>query len=306
VTRLRVSSRIASLFRRRRSPPEVEVRIVLPVRERAGRNIRAQPRRTILLRAPAKLWIPRQLAAHGLAAYEPETIATYLAALDAMPLGVVFDIGANVGIFSVIAAALTRWEIIAFEPVPDLARVAQSVLAQNGLHGLVERMALGAADGVATLYLSDVSDTSNSLLAGFRSSGKSLKVRVETLDTYCARTGRYPSVLKIDTEATEPDVLRGATHLLQQRRPWLICEVLHGRTERALTEQLVPLGYHWYQITGESPLRARDVIEGDPGYRLTNWLFAPEEPSTDFWDAKRAWQRALEPTATAERAGPRD
>jgi FkbM family methyltransferase len=243
------------------------------------------------------------LAAHGLAAYEPETMATYLAALEVLPMGVVFDVGANVGVFSLIAAALTRWVVIAFEPAPNPASVARSAARTNGLHYEVEQIALGATDGMAPLYLSDT-DVSSSLRAGFRAATGSIEVRVEALAGYCGRTGRMPSLLKIDTEGTEADVLRGGTDLLRRRRPWLICEVLKGRTEDALMAELEPLLYRMYQITDEVPLAPGDVIEGDPTHRFTNWLFAPEEPSAEFWDAKRAWQHALEATATAETVGP--
>src|SRR5690606_28293792 len=124
--------------------------------------------------------------------------------------------------------------------------------ARNGLDGVrFEPVALGASPGTATLHLSDVTDSSNSLLEGFRPSQRGLDVPIETLDDYVAAAPAPPRLLKIDTEATEPDVLRGAERFLRDQRPWLICEVLAGRTEAELEALLAPLGYQWHQITAE-------------------------------------------------------
>jgi hypothetical protein len=118
-------------------------------------------------------------------------------------------------------------------------------------------------------------------------------VTVERLDSYCHRTGTVPSLLKIDTEATEPDVLRGAAGLLSRDRPWIVCEVLAGRSEGDLMAVMRPHDYAWYEIGGDLPLRRRDEIAGDPSYRRLNWLFAPEPPPDVFWQRMAAWRRAL-------------
>jgi len=152
---------------------------------------------------------------------------------------------------------------------------------------------LGAAPGTALLHLSDQTDSSNSLRAGFRPSRRSVSVRVETIDRYVASTGTTPHVIKVDTESTEPDVLRGAAGLLATSRPWIICEVLAGRTEADLTAILAPLGYCWFRIDGAEPLEARSLIEGDPSYAHMNWLFAPEEPGPAFWQAFAGWRTSI-------------
>jgi FkbM family methyltransferase len=242
--------------------------------------------------APRNLYVPKVLEPTGLAGHDAPTLACFLAAAELMPIGAIFDIGSNVGVFSLLATALTHHRVVAFEPSPDVAAVARSIAARNGLEPIVEQLALGATDGSATLFLSPT-DSSNSLLAGFRPAKGDVTVTVERLDSYCERTGVVPGLLKIDTEATEPDVLRGASHLLESTRPWMICEVLAGRTEAELTALLRPLGYAWYRIAADVPLRPRSTIEGDPTYAEMNWLFAPEPPSRLFWERMTAWQRAL-------------
>jgi FkbM family methyltransferase len=242
---------------------------------------------------PRDLYVPRLLERGGLAAYELDTLACLLALVDRKRHATFFDVGANVGVFALVAAALSQWDVIAFEPEPRLAGVAQALADRNRLGIVVERLALAERSGTATLHLSDSTDTSHSLARGFRPSTGGVTVPCETLDSYCRRTGRLPDVVKIDTETTEPEVLAGGRRLLRTHRPWLICEVLAGRSESRLTAVLSDLDYRWYPITSVSPLERRSAIAGDPTHAHTNWLFAPEEPSAALWDRMDAWRRAL-------------
>lgn len=236
--------------------------------------------------------MPKCLHRTGLAGYEPDTLACFLATISQQG-GPVFDVGANVGVFSLVAAGLTDAEVIAFEPTPVLAALARDLAAANDLRFGVEEIALGARSGTATFHLSDVTDSSNSLLDGFRPSATSIEVVVESLDDYVVRTGRIPRLLKIDTEATEPDVFRGGLTTIQEHRPWIVCEVLARRTEAELEKALEPLGYTWYQITSELPLVPRRELFGDRAYRFNNWLFTPEQPDPEFWEEMGGWREAL-------------
>jgi FkbM family methyltransferase len=252
----------------------------------------ANPPRSIYVSVSRSLYVPRELEPTGLAGYDPDTLACFLAAAERPPIGAIFDVGANVGIFTLLACALTRHRVIAFEPEPRLAGVLRMIAADNDLSPVVEELALGATDGSATLFLSAVTDSSNSLLEGFRPARGSIEVTVRRMDAYCARSRTIPSLLKVDTEATEPDVLRGAAGLLSRHRPWIVCEVLAGR-EADLMAVMRPHDYAWYEIGGDPPLPRREEIVGDPEYRRLNWLFAPAPPPDLFWDRMAAWRRAL-------------
>jgi FkbM family methyltransferase len=282
----RLRTGVLRLLGRRPSAPERVVDLAMPASAGA-------PQRSLRIRTPVRTYVSLLLAESGLAGYEPDTLACFLAAIEERGSAPVFDVGANIGVFSWLAAALTPATVVAFEPTPDLAALMRSICAENDLAVRVEEVALGAAPGRAELHLSDKTDSSNSLRKGFRPSRRSVSVPVETIDSYVARTGLTPAVLKVDTESTEPDVLRGAAGVLAANRPWIICEVLAGRTEADLTPILQPLGYSWYRIDGPGPLEQRSVIEGDPTYAHMNWLFAPESPSPAFWQAFGAWRSAL-------------
>jgi FkbM family methyltransferase len=244
--------------------------------------------------APWGLYLPRLLEQHGVAGYEPETVAAFLAAITHHGESPeVFDVGANVGIFSLLAAALTSARVTGFEPTPELAATFGSIASANRLRCRVEAMALGDSNGTARLYLSARTETSNSLAAGFREAVGTVLVPVERLDDYVARTGRVPAVLKIDTETTEPDVLRGGLRTLSAHRPWLICEVLYQKTEAALSEILGSLGYRFHHLGSGPGPEARGEISADPTYRYRDWLFTPEPLEASFLTAYRAWLDAI-------------
>ena len=292
--------RLAALRLLGRTPRKREriIRIRLPSRPLTAsdsRTDRSAPE-SIAIPTRPRTFVSRRLEASGLAGYEPDTLACFLAAIDSQNMTCVYDVGANIGVFSWLAAAFGRARVVAFEPTPVLAERMRSICSANGLAVTVEDVALGSAVGNATLYLSDVTDSSNSLRDGFRPSRQSVPVQVQTIDHYAAATGHYPELVKIDTESTEPDVLRGAVTVLTEHRPWLICEVLAGLTEADLSAILGPLGYHYFRIDHQAPLRRSETIEGDPTYAHMNWLFAPSEPGRDFWQAMTAWRASLSAT----------
>lgn len=249
-------------------------------------------RDSLTISAPRRLYIPRQLHEGGLAAYEPETLACHLACLERAPDGAFYDIGANVGVFSWLAAAVCDRRIVAFEPTPDTAAVCKKIASDNDLAIDLETVALADTEGTATLYLSVQSDCSNSLDASFRKATGEIQVEVTTVDAYRARTGIEPAILKIDTEQTEPAVIRGAMSLLREHRPWLLCEVLRGQ-EVELTELLEPLDYSWYQVTDDRPLIQRNEIFGDRSNTFRNWLFAPRDLDDAFSERTAYWYDLL-------------
>ena len=257
-----------------------------------------RPRR-LQLAAPSYMLVPRMLAQTGLAGYEPETLAVYLAALDLAPPGAVLDIGANVGVYGLLARALSSRDVHAFEPVPELATIAINTGLANRLTYAVTRQAVGREPGEATFYLSDSSDSSNSLNPAFRASTRTLTVSVTTLDDYVETHGLIPAVIKIDAETGEPDVLAGGHKTMRAHRPWLLLEVLPGRTEKAVAAEMEPWGYTWYRCVGDPPYDARtDLHANDDATAAPMWLMLPEPATDEFWARSLQWLAALRATAT--------
>jgi len=281
--------------KKRKRPALRRFELALPTRDDA------EPQRTLAWEAPRKLTIPKALERDGLAKYEPETLACFMALVDVVRPGPVWDIGANVGMYGLLAASLSGRSVAAFEPTPETAAVARKVFAANGLRAEVYQWGLADQEGHATLYLSSSSDSSNSMLSGFREATGAITVPVRTIDRL-VREGRTPPViLKIDTETTEPAILRGASELIAHHRPWILCEALPGRSEAELMDAMRAHNYTWHLVADEVPYAARSPIEGDVKYYM--WLLAPEPIPQNLWDSMIFWRQRLKlctPDAVAE------
>jgi FkbM family methyltransferase len=280
-----------------RQPPSIELRLPAPP---DGRRLGPE---SVTVTAAGNHTLFKRLGREGIAGYEPETVACFLAALERVPDGAVLDIGANIGLYSFLASARSHRPVYGFEPTPDLAEVMRRVAKDNGLGFQTEQLAMGSANGTGTLYLSDRADLSNSLLEGFRDSARHLDVPVETVDHWCGRRGARPRLIKIDTEATEPAVIEGARDVIREFRPWIFCEVLHGRVEEPIMELMRPFGYHWYHLAGDPPYRPRDRIVGDNTYRCLMWLLTPDPVDKEFWARVSAWRVAVDGTAEVKEPG---
>lgn len=221
----------------------------------------------------------------GLETFEFETFTLYLELLK--NTAVVFDIGANTGIFALLAAIDSpSRQVHAFEPAPKIFDYLQKNVATNKLTNLKPVCgALTDYDGDIELYIprSIMLPTSSSTLKGFRKAQATITVPALTLDAYVANNQiAQVDLLKIDTEGTEPKVLEGAKHTLERDKPIIICEVLKGRTEDALHAVFAQSPYKFFLIT-QNGLVHRDKIVGDETYQARNYLFiTPEKLAQNF------------------------
>lgn len=221
----------------------------------------------------------------GLETFEFETFTLYLELLK--NAAVVFDIGANTGIFALLAAIDSpSRQVHAFEPAPKIFDYLQKNVATNKLTNLKPVCgALTDYDGDIELYIprSIMLPTSSSTLKGFRKAQATITVPALTLDAYVANNQiAQVDLLKIDTEGTEPKVLEGAKHTLERDKPIIICEVLKGRTENALHAVFAQSSYKFFLIT-QNGLVHRDKIVGDETYQARNYLFiTPEKLAQNF------------------------
>ncbi|HVE69691.1 MAG TPA: FkbM family methyltransferase [Solirubrobacteraceae bacterium] len=163
------------------------------------------------------------------------------------PGAVVYDVGANLGFFSLLAARLTGPDgrVYAFEPVPANAAAVRANAAANGLGRVtVLELALGEVPGRAALTVPD--DASWAFLERYAptraGAGATLEVRVATADALVADgTLEPPGLVKLDVEGAELDVLTGMAETLRAHRPVLIAE-MHGHNAE-FVRRVEALGY---------------------------------------------------------------
>jgi len=158
-----------------------------------------------------------------------------------------WDIGANWGYFSLLAASLPDFTgtIEAFEPNPRTFPDLCSTVQQAGLEKRVRCHNLGAGAASCEMKLEEA-DNFNTGLSRLVTSGKGTKIQVITLDEFISSP---PRLIKIDAEEMELDILRGAPRLLNEDRPFLIFEnFCHFRKPSLTFEPISFLNLHGYGI----------------------------------------------------------
>jgi FkbM family methyltransferase len=201
----------------------------------------------------------------GWDAHEPETTGLWWDLCQ--DASVILDVGAHVGLFSLLAAhANPGAEVHAFEPLPVVLERLRRNIELNDLRNVhVHEVAAGAEHGEASMYY-EPGTIPSCQLDDTTSGERRLVVKVVPLDAL-----RLPPVdlVKIDTETTEPDVLRGMRGILERDRPTIVCEVLTRGDPAGLEEVLSPLGYRYFELLPTGPVERSRITPGD--YR--NYLF---------------------------------
>lgn len=179
------------------------------------------------------------------------------------PGATVFDVGANIGFFSLLAAALAgpTGRVEAFEPVPANAEATRANAALNGFHTVtVHEVAVSDHQGFERLCVP--AETSWAHLADrgwHRDTEREFTVPLVVLDQEIAE-GRVPvpSVVKIDVEGSEVSVLSGLRETLAANDLIVICE-LH-RTNDEVVHLMSALGYTAENLEGTADVAAAGPV----------------------------------------------
>jgi len=188
-----------------------------------------------------------------LATKEPETVRWI--AEEFRGGDTLFDIGANVGIFAILAAAQNpEGTVVAVEPMAaTFARLCENAQL-NGLANLRPYcVAVGAENGVAELQLAslDAASSMHSLGKSERTEpfGEPVVMRagvgLATIDALAAAAG-VPTLMKVDVDGGEEGVLAGAAATLQDPRLRSVLiefNWLHGASQPRRDAPLLRAGF---------------------------------------------------------------
>ncbi|MDX6689019.1 MAG: hypothetical protein QOG15_476 [Solirubrobacteraceae bacterium] len=173
------------------------------------------------------------------------------------PGHVVYDVGANLGYWTLVASRLVGPEgrVVAFEPVPWCAEGVAANIALNDLHHAeVRPQAVSDASGRVRLLV--VGEAGHSRLASVGSHVNTRdEIDVDAVaidDLVAAGTIPPPDVLKIDTEGAELLVIEGMRDTIARHAPRIICEV-HDNTV-AFAKLMDDVGYRTTNLSEPWPI----------------------------------------------------
>jgi FkbM family methyltransferase len=197
--------------------------------------------------------------------------------------GVFWDIGANVGYFTLVAATAMqdRGQIVAFEPGNNAyARLVEN-LSLNP-HGNIKAFQVAVSDreGEAVLHvLGDIADSSASLYPASQAGAQTEVCRTVALDHFRREENlSAPDLIKLDVEGAELAVLQGARELLAATPPLLLVEMEEknlraaGASREAIRQFLAGYGYRaahlrkgrWHATTDLAGVKGRNIFWYNP------------------------------------------
>jgi FkbM family methyltransferase len=224
--------------------------------------------------------ITHQIFWSGLHDYEKETIPIILD--EVRGARCFMDIGANCGIYTVLAAAVNpNARIVAVEPVPKICAALTNNVIQNRLNSRVTilNIAIGGFDGVVDFHEADDARMGSLAVQGYQGqAGRVIRVECRTLDSIVAELNIEPNFIKIDVEGFSDAVLSGASRLLDEVRPRIVLEANPGDSCLRITEILSDHRYSMHLITDGGPESREQII---PSAKYRNWLCLPSASGSE-------------------------
>ena len=196
---------------------------------------------------------------------------------------VFYDVGANYGFYTFLADEfITKGEVHAFEPQEDVF-VYLEKNTKSLKNCFINKIALSNTIEKLYLYVAQNYSGSNTIVSDIASAQfiemKKSEISATTLDEY-VKDHKKPTVIKIDVEGAEPQVLKGGIGTLSKESPIIAMEIWREGKGRELSEQALSvldgLGYKAYKIkdSGDIKLLSKKPTESiEKGFGLENFIF---------------------------------
>jgi len=173
-----------------------------------------------------------------------------------------FDLGANVGQYTLLSAPLVR-EVHSFEPFAGTYELLDWNVQHNRLANVhLNRLAISDRTGEAMIYAGDTTNAGGASLTPKAGAGHPSPIRTITLDEYVSQAGLESrlgkTILKMDIEGGELKALEGAPRFLDIK-PVIFLEAIDehqkrfGNSVADLTAFLNARGYTLRSLTGKGP-----------------------------------------------------
>lgn len=163
---------------------------------------------------------------------EPELL--YMLRNEISPGDICIDLGANIGYITLLMCELLqgKGKVYAIEPDPENVKLLNHNIQLNNYTNLtsVSQMAISNENGYGNFYFGITSNLGG-LHQTKNTHASSLKVKLQTLSTFCKEHDIFPSMIKMDIEGGEVEVLDGFyEYIMKYNFPCKIIMELHPTT----------------------------------------------------------------------------
>jgi FkbM family methyltransferase len=197
----------------------------------------------------------------------------------------IFDIGANTGIFSLLAKAYNSDSVVyAFEPQPNIYKCLVKQIELNQFNIQAINIALSNENGTSKFYNYTFSDDANSTAGSLNKEFRDLPgqhyidVTTRTLTDFVHENKiNRIDLIKMDVESFEPQVIKGGIDVISEHKPIMIIEIQDDQVGMQLSNMLKPLGYIYFNIDENRGLISVEEL-GAQQYK--NHLLIPKTKSS--------------------------
>jgi FkbM family methyltransferase len=193
-----------------------------------------------------------------------------------------YDIGANIGYYTLLACAENNEiKVYSFEPATGAYTYLKKNISLNNFdHRVVlEKFALTDSNQNMTFHevINDKYRFTKHILSGeSHASTKELSRETQsyevsgiTLDEYYSQVNsRPPGLIKIDTEGSEYNILKGGEEVISTHYPIIICEILYDFNEEKIESIMNQFDYEFYMFKENRLVKTDTLIRSaDDGVR---------------------------------------
>jgi FkbM family methyltransferase len=167
------------------------------------------------------------------------------------------DVGANIGLMSLFASKVvgdggSAWS---FEGHPDTFKILERNAEENEIQNChLFLCGIGEVESEMDLYLDPTDNRGASSAVRKNETTLPVKMKILPLDSIVEQHSLSPTMIKIDVEGMELEVIKGARQTIEKHRPFLIVEF--GQNTQVLKEKNSELytlltqfkGYRFYRL----------------------------------------------------------
>lgn len=171
------------------------------------------------------------------------------------------DCGANVGIYCLLLGPICQ-KGIAIEPSMDTFRILERNLQLNDLTNVL-RCNLGLSDQAGVRYFTKGLDAENHVVE--ETSDNCVQINVDTLDAICKEDRGRISIIKIDVEGHEKELLRGAAETLRDSSVNVLLMEIFGNDELVSIMRGYGFGIYKYDPRTKTLIESKDYSTSQNG-----------------------------------------